>query len=364
MHEKYMKIAIELAKKGRGKVNPNPLVGATIVKNSKIIGKGYHKCYGNEHAEMNAINNATEDVEGSTMYVTLEPCCHYGNTPPCVDEIIKRRVSRVVIGHLDPNPIVSGKGVKKLVQNNIEVVIDVLQDECKLMNEVFIKYITQKIPFTIMKNAMSLDGKIATSYGESKWISSQPSRKRVHKLRSEVTAIMVGVDTVIKDNPNLTCRWIEGKNPIRVIVDSNLRTPVECNLVKDNIARTIIATTNNSDYEKINKLKAEGVEILIIDEKDGRVDLKKLMIYLGNLRIDSLLIEGGSSLNFSALKEGIVDKVQIYIAPIIIGGNSSKTPVGGEGVRYLKDAYNLKNITTKTVGKDILIEGYVYREEI
>lgn len=363
MHEKYMKIAIDLAKKGRGHVSPNPLVGAIIVKGSKIIAQGYHEKYGQNHAEINAIKSAKEDLKESTMYVTLEPCCHYGNTPPCVDEIIKSKISKVVIGHLDPNPIVSGKGVKKLIQNNIEVVIDVLRDECMKMNEVFLKYILNKEPFVIMKNAMSLDGKIATYAGESKWISSQKSREKVHELRSEVSAIMVGVDTIIKDDPSLTCRLVKGKNPIRIIVDSSLRIPINSIVLNDNCSKTIIVTTNNSNNEKVEKLKSQRIDVLVIDKKDNRVDLKKLMEALGRLNIDSVLLEGGSTLNFSALKEGIVDKVQIYIAPMILGGKLAKTPVGGEGVKYLSDAYNLTSITAKVIDRDILVEGYIHRKE-
>ncbi|WP_270940941.1 bifunctional diaminohydroxyphosphoribosylaminopyrimidine deaminase/5-amino-6-(5-phosphoribosylamino)uracil reductase RibD [Romboutsia lituseburensis] len=363
MNEKYMRAAIDLAKKGKGRVSPNPLVGAVIVKNSKIIGQGYHEEYGQNHAEINAIKSAKEDLKGSTMYITLEPCCHYGNTPPCVDEIIKSKISKIVIGHLDPNPIVSGNGVKKLIHNNIEVVIDVLRDECMKMNEVFLKYISNKEPFVIMKNAMSLDGKIATYAGESKWISSQKSREKVHELRSQVSAIMVGVDTIIKDNPSLTCRLIKGKNPIRIIVDSSLRIPINSIVLKDNCSKTIIATTNNSNKGKIEKLRSEGIDVLVIDKKDNKVDLKKLMKVLGRLNIDSVLLEGGSTLNFSALKEDIVDKVQIYIAPIILGGRLAKTPVGGDGVKYLSDAYNLKNITAKVIDRDILVEGYIRRKE-
>lgn len=362
MDEKYMHSALELAVKGKGNVNPNPMVGAVIVKDSKIIGEGYHMFYGKEHAEINALKNATEDVTGSTIYVTLEPCSHYGKTPPCVDEIIKNKISKVVVGCLDPNPLVSGNGVKKLIENGIEVVVGVLENECKQINEVFIKYISQKMPFVIMKCAMSLDGKIATTLGESKWISCEASRREVHKLRNEVSGIMVGVETVIKDNPELTCRLENGKNPIRIIVDSKLRVPIESKVVQEvDIAKTIIATTENEDKDKLKLLIEKGIEIVVTKSKNKRVDLKDLMTKLGEKNIDSILLEGGASLNFSALQEDIVDKVQIYIAPKIIGGTRAKTPVGGSGVDILEQAFKLENLETKTIGDDILIEGYLRR---
>ncbi|HSQ88136.1 bifunctional diaminohydroxyphosphoribosylaminopyrimidine deaminase/5-amino-6-(5-phosphoribosylamino)uracil reductase RibD [Romboutsia sp.] len=360
MEKTYMKLALELAKIGNGKVNPNPMVGAVIVKDNKVIGKGYHQEYGQNHAEVNAINSATEDISGSTMYVTLEPCSHYGKTPPCVEKIIESNVSKVVIASLDPNPLVSGNGVKKLIDAGIEVVTGVLDDENKKLNEVFMKYIVDKKPFVIMKVAMSLDGKIATSSGESKWISCEESRKEVHKLRNIVMGILVGVDTVIKDNPKLTARLENGKNPIRIIVDSNLRIPIDSNVIQNiKEARSIVVTTNKAIKDKVKTLENKGVEVLIVNEKEGRVDLKDMIDKLGKLNIDSILLEGGSTLNFSALNEKIVDKIQVYIAPKIIGGTDSKTPVGGEGIRHLKDAFKLKDITSKTIGEDILIEGYI-----
>lgn len=360
MEKTYMKLAIDLAKMGKGRVNPNPMVGAVIVKDNKVIGKGYHQEYGQNHAEVNAINSATEDISNSTMYVTLEPCSHYGKTPPCVDKIIENNISKVVIASLDPNPLVSGKGVKKLKDAGIEVVTGVLDDENKKINEVFMKYIIDKNPFVIMKAAMSLDGKIATSSGESKWISCEESRKEVHELRNIVMGILVGVDTVIKDNPQLTARLENGKNPIRIIVDSNLRIPIDSNVIQNiKEARSIVVTTNKASKDKIKTLESKGVEVLIANEKEGRVDLKDMIDKIGKLNIDSILLEGGSTLNFSALNENIIDKIQIYIAPKIIGGVDSKTPVGGEGIRYLKDAFKLKDMTLKTIGEDILIEGYI-----
>ena len=353
-----MDIALHLARKGAGKVNPNPLVGAVIVNDGKIIGKGYHESYGKAHAEINAFKDAeTELIEGSTMYVTLEPCSHYGKTPPCVDQIIENRIKRVVIGMVDPNPLVSGKGVKKLQEAGIDVTVGILEDKCKKLNEVFIKYITKKKPFVVLKTAMSLDGKISTTSGESKWITDKEARENVHILRNELTAIMIGIDTVIIDNP-------DGRNPIRIVVDSNLRIPYDSKILQTaKKFKTIIATTEKARKEKIHKLKDLGIIVIETKSKNEKVDLKDLMHKLGNQNIDSILLEGGSTLNYSALESGIVDKILVYIAPKIIGGMKSKTPVGGSGISHLKDAFKVRELSTSIIGKDILLQGYIEGDE-
>ncbi|MDU2688582.1 bifunctional diaminohydroxyphosphoribosylaminopyrimidine deaminase/5-amino-6-(5-phosphoribosylamino)uracil reductase RibD [Paeniclostridium sordellii] len=364
MDKHYMKIALDLAKLGKGKVNPNPLVGAVIVKDKKIIAKGYHEKYGEDHAEVNAFKNAKENVAGATMYVTLEPCSHYGKTPPCVDKIIDNKISRVVIGMMDPNKLVLGQGIKKLQDAGIEVEVGVLEEECKKLNEVFIKYIKNKKPFVVLKAAMSLDGKISTASGESKWITGNKSRSEVHKLRNDLSAIMVGVDTVIIDNPYLTCRIVDGRNPIRIIIDSKLRIPKDSNVLENtNDIKTIIATTEKAPKEKIDYLENLGVWVIKTKSKDEKVNLKELMIKLGELKIDSILLEGGSTLNYSALEVGIVDKVLVYIAPKIIGGVNSKTPVGGNGIEQLKDAFKIKDLNISMVSEDVLIQGYIGGEE-
>ncbi|MHC1681999.1 MAG: bifunctional diaminohydroxyphosphoribosylaminopyrimidine deaminase/5-amino-6-(5-phosphoribosylamino)uracil reductase RibD [Clostridiaceae bacterium] len=364
MDKHYMQRAIDLAVKGEGSVNPNPLVGAIIVKDNKILGEGYHEKYGEGHAEVNAFKNATEDVEGATMYVTLEPCSHYGKTPPCARKIVEKKIKRVVIGATDPNPLVAGNGIKILKENGIEVTTGVLEKECTDLNYIFNKFIVIKKPFVIMKTAMTLDGKIATTTGDSMWITGEESRKYVHKIRNKVAAIMVGIGTVLKDNPELTCRIENGVNPIRIIVDSNGRIPLEAKVInlKDS-SGTIIATTNAIDLEKEKALKAKGVRIIKTQGKNNRVDLNELMIKLGELKIDSILLEGGSQLNFSALEAGIVDKVQAFIAPKIIGGENAKTPVGGEGIKLINDAIYLDDIDIKRFGKDILIEGNIVTRE-
>lgn len=360
-----MEIALDLARKGVGKVNPNPLVGAVIVNDGKIIGKGYHESYGKAHAEINAFKDAgAKLLEGSTMYVTLEPCSHYGKTPPCVDQIIENRIKRVVIGMVDPNPLVSGKGVKKLQEAGIDVTVGILEDECKKLNEVFIKYITKKKPFVVLKTAMSLDGKISTASGESKWITDKEARENVHTLRNELTAIMIGIDTVIIDNPELTCRIPNGRNPIRIVVDSKLRIPYDSKILETaKKFKTIIATTEKASKEKIHKLKDLGIIVIETKSKNEKVDLKDLMLKLGKQNIDSILLEGGSTLNYSALESGIVDKILVYIAPKIIGGIKSKTPVGGSGISNLKDAFKVRELSTSIIGKDILLQGYIEGDE-
>ena len=363
MNEKFMRLAIKLADKGKGKVNPNPLVGAVIVKNKKVIGSGYHEVCGEGHAEVNAFNSLTENCDGAEMYVTLEPCSHFGKTPPCADKIIEMGISKVYIGALDPNSLVAGRGVTKLRLAGIEVEVGVLEDECIRQQEVFRKYITTKKPFVLYKSAMSLDGKIATKHGESMWISSEKSREEVQELRNYLMGIMVGVDTVIADNPRLTCRLNGRRNPIRIVVDSKLRVPRWANVLTDGFSRdTIIATTDlcSRDYKK--ELIEIGIRVIETRNKRGKVNLEELTRKLGELGIDGILLEGGSTLAYSAISEGIVDKVQFYIAPKIIGGKA-KSAVDGLGIEKLADAFELENISTRKCDVDVVIEGYLKRGE-
>jgi len=362
MDKFYMKRAIELSKLGEGYTYPNPLVGAVIVKNGEIIGEGYHKCFGGPHAEINAFNNATESVEGATMYVTLEPCSHYGKTPPCAKAIVEKGIRKVVIGMKDPNELVSGRGIKLLEKNGIEVIKGVCLEEVERLNEIFIKYITTKLPFCILKTAMTLDGKISTVTGDSKWISSEASREYVHKIRHRVSGIMVGVGTVLQDDPSLTTRLkcSKGRDSARIIVDTKAIIPLEANVLNlKSDAKTIIATTDLANSKKIERLKEKGAEVLVVPSIHNKVDLNELMVQLGKQGIDSILLEGGSELNYSALEVGIVDKIISFIAPKIIGGTGAKTPVGGRGKSDLKDAIYLKNIILSTIEDDIVIEGYL-----
>ncbi len=356
----YMKRAIKLARKGEGRTNPNPLVGAVIVKNGKIIGEGYHKYYGGNHAEIEAINNAKESVKGATIYVNLEPCSHYGKTPPCALRLVAEGFVRVVIGMVDPNPKVAGQGIKILKDSGLEVITGILEKEAKVLNEVFIKFITMGLPFIYFKYAMTLDGKIASIIGDSKWISNEKSRQEVHKLRNRVGGIMVGINTIIADDPSLTTRLKDGKNPIRIIVDSSCRiSPTAKVLNLDSEAKTIIAVTRKAEPLKIALIEETGAEVIVVDDENGRVDLKLLMKILCSRGIDSILIEGGGNLSWSALKEELVDKVQVYIAPKLIGGATSPTPIEGEGKELMSEAIELYDIKRKIYDEDIMIEGYV-----
>ncbi len=359
----YMQIALNLAQRARGRTSPNPMVGALVVKNNKVIGQGYHAKAGTPHAEIHALNEAGKDAPGATLYVTLEPCCHQGRTEPCTKAILNSGVERVVVAMVDPNPLVKGKGIKCLKEGGLKVTVGVLEKEARCLNEAFIKYITTKMPFVILKTAMSLDGKIATRTGESKWITGPEARNYSHQLRNCYDAILVGVNTILRDNPALTTRLPEGetKNPVRIVVDSQARTPLEAQVVTNaKETPTLIAVTNAAPADKINQLEKMGVEILPVNtNNNGRVDLKALMLELGRREITSVLIEGGGEVHSSALKAGIVDKMGWFIAPLIIGGQGAPGPVGGEGVASLKEAISLGQITVKKCGQDIYVEGYL-----
>lgn len=357
--EEMMRLAISLAEKGAGKVNPNPLVGAVIVKDNRIIGQGYHEQYGSFHAERNALADCKESPSGATMYVTLEPCCHYGKTPPCTEAIIASGIKRVFIGVLDPNPLVCNKGVEILRQNGIDVQLNLLSAACEKQNEVFFHYIRNRTPFVVMKYAMTMDGKIATASGESRWITGKEARKQVHLDRNRYSGIMVGVGTVIADDPVLNCRLEGGRNPLRIICDTNLRTPLSSQIIKTaGEITTIIATACTDEKEKQPYLDS-GVELIPVLRKGDVIDLSSLMASLGERKIDSILLEGGSRLNFSALQEGIVNKVQTYLSPKLFGGEAAKTPVSGTGFLKISDCVTLKNQTISKLGGDFLIESEV-----
>lgn len=363
----YMLRAIELAKRGIGAVNPNPLVGAVIVKEGRILAEGWHERYGELHAERNAIKHfyekyPNESLKGASLYVTLEPCCHYGKTPPCTEAVIENGFQKVVVGSDDPNPLVAGKGIQLLREAGIEVVTQVMQKECDALNYVFFHYIRTKTPYVVMKYAMTLDGKIATYTGKSKWITGEKARENVHKDRNRYTAIMAGVGTVIADDPLLNCRLpAGGRNPIRIICDTKLRTPIDSQLVataKD--IRTILATAC-TDKERQQQYLDKNCEIIEIPtaSQEQSIDLKILMSKLGEKNIDSILLEGGSTLNFSALKSGIVNRVQAYIAPKLFGGDKAKSPIGGIGFAEVGDSIKLKKIQISQFDDDILVEGEI-----
>lgn len=359
MDEYFMRMAIELAQRGRGFVNPNPMVGAVIVKNGCVIGKGYHKKYGDFHAERNAIMDCVEDLTGAAMYVTLEPCCHYGKTPPCTEAIIESGIQRVVIGLTDPNPKVAGKGIECLQNAGIEVDAYVLLEECKKINEVFLHYITKEMPYIVMKYAMTLDGKIAAYTGASKWITSKTARKRSWEDRHRYMAIMVGSHTVLTDNPMLNCRIPGSRQPIRIICDTDLKTPLSSELVKTAKEIPVLLATACKDKEKIHSYTEAGCEIIHVERKEGMLDLPMLLKELGSKKIDSILVEGGSMLHWSFLKERLVNKVQAYIAPKLLGGEEAKSPIGGMGFAFPDEAVMLENIEITVLDEDFLIEGEV-----
>lgn len=400
---KYMEMAIELAARGAGYTSPNPMVGAVIVKDGQIIGAGYHERCGQLHAERNALADCRRrgnDPEGAAIYVTLEPCCHYGKTPPCTEAIIENKLAKVIIGSRDPNPLVSGKGARILRKAGIQVTEDFMREECDALNPVFFHYITTGLPYVVLKYAMTMDGKIATWAGNSKWITGETARANVHWDRHRLTGIMVGVGTVIKDDPMLTCRLEDeqieklhggqpaatggeqrteqcpkqcpeqsgsqhmehtgGKNPVRIICDTHLRTPLDAKVVTTTEeARTIIACSC-PDRDRQQPYLDAGCEIVTVGKNtEGHLDLRELMKKLAEQSVDSILLEGGGQLNWSALEAGIVTRVQAYIAPKLFGGADAKTPVAGSGVEFPSQAVTLENLQIRHLGEDILIESEV-----
>lgn len=362
--EEYMRRALELARKGEGHTSPNPMVGCVVVKDGRIISEGYHEKYGEFHAERNALTRCTEDAAGADLYVTLEPCCHQGKTPPCTDIIIEKKIARVFVGSMDSNPLVAGKGVQILRDHGIYVETGILDAECRKLNEVFYHYIATKTPFVVMKYAMTLDGKIACATGDSKWVTGEIARTQVHRMRGRYRGIMVGIGTVLADDPMLNCRVEGGVDPVRIICDSNLRIPTESQIVKTaSDIETIVACSQEAleserKQEKIRRLKEAGIQIIGTEGAHG-VNLVELMKKLGGQNIDSILLEGGGTLNASALEDGIVNKVYAYIAGKLIGGMDARSPVEGMGIDRMADAITLQNVEIEKLGDDFCIVGYV-----
>lgn len=360
--EQFMKRAIELAKQGAGWTAPNPLVGAVVVKNGRVIGEGYHRKYGELHAERNALAACSEDPAGATLYVTLEPCCHYGKTPPCTEIIIEKKIAKVVIGSRDPNPKVAGKGARILREHGIEVVEDYMREVCDALNPVFFHYITTKTPYVVLKFAMTLDGKIATRTGASKWITGEAARNHVHQLRGRYAGILAGIGTVLADDPMLNCRIEGAHQPLRIILDSHLRIPMGSRLVRSakEYPLLIVCNESNRDREegasRIKKLEEAGAKVWTLPEKNGHPDLNVLMERLGEEKIDSVLIEGGGTVNEAALKAHIVHHVYAYIAPKIFGGEDAKTPVEGSGIRLPQECAQLRLAKITVLLNDMLLE--------
>lgn len=360
--EQFMKRAIELAKQGAGWTAPNPLVGAVVVKNGRVISEGYHRKYGELHAERNALAACTEDPAGATLYVTLEPCCHYGKTPPCTEIIIEKKIAKVVIGSRDPNPKVAGKGARILREHGIEVVEDYMREACDALNPVFFHYITTKTPYVVLKFAMTLDGKIATRTGASKWITGEAARNHVHQLRGRYAGILAGIGTVLADDPMLNCRIDGAHQPLRIILDSHLRIPMGSRLVRSAKEYPLLIVCNESTRDReegtsrIQKLEEAGAKVWTLPEKNGHPDLNVLMQRLGEEKIDSVLIEGGGTVNEAALKAHIVHRVYAYIAPKIFGGEDAKTPVEGSGIRLPQECAKLRLAKITVLLNDMLLE--------
>lgn len=369
--ETYMRLAISLAEKGCGFVNPNPLVGAVLVKDGRVIGSGYHARYGDLHAERAAFASLSDpgQAAGADLYVTLEPCCHYGKQPPCTQAILEHRVGRVFVGSRDPNPLVAGKGVQMLREHGIVVKEDLLKKECDALNRIFFHYIQTRQPYVVMKYAMTMDGKLATASGKSRWITGEKARERTHKERNRCAAILVGIGTVLADDPLLNCRLEGGSQPVRIVCDSNLRIPSESRLVQTAKAFPLWIACTEPEEEDIRKKEKEtrllqaGCEILHTQpDPEGRVDLKQLMCLLGERRIDSVLLEGGAAMHEAALQSQIVNHLQLYLAPKLFGGKAAPSPVGGQGVEEPYKAWRLSSPEITRLGEDLLLESEVLYE--
>ena len=355
-HLKMMRLALSEARKGVGKTAPNPAVGCVIVRDGEVVGKGWHKKAGTPHAEVHALRAAGELAAGADAYVTLEPCSHFGKTPPCARAFIEARVARVFVAMVDPNPLVSGRGIKMLQDAGIEVEVGLLEAESREINRPFVKWIRTKRPYVVLKSAITLDGKSATATGDSKWVTCDRSRREVHRLRGRLDAIMVGVGTVIKDDPLITCRVPGGKDPLRIIVDSTLRIPRHAALFSlRSEAKTVIATCC-ADLARIDAVAAHGVEVLVCSEKDGRVDPDDLLTKLGERGVQSILLEGGSHLAGAFLRAGLIDRCMLFLAPKLVGG-AGMGLFAGAGVNLMADAIRLEEMKVKRIGVDLLVEG-------
>ncbi|MBC7543201.1 MAG: bifunctional diaminohydroxyphosphoribosylaminopyrimidine deaminase/5-amino-6-(5-phosphoribosylamino)uracil reductase RibD [Candidatus Sericytochromatia bacterium] len=366
----YMQRALDLARQGRGRTSPNPMVGAVVVKDGQIVGEGFHPAAGMPHAEIYALQAAGEAAEGGTLYVTLEPCTHHGRTPPCIDRVITSKLKRVVVAAEDPNPINAGKGLRMILNAGIEVSVGCEEAAAKRLNEVFAKYITTKRPFVVMKAAMSLDGKIATSFGDSQWIVSEVTNQYLHELRGTYDAVMVGANTVFQDNPQISCKSPGGRDPVRIILDSQARTPANSKIFIRNStdamkSNCLIFVSSQAPEERIRALQAAGAEVVVASEDTSRslnprVDLEKVMVVLGKRGVTSVLMESGGVLNAAAIQAGIIDKLLLLIAPRLIGGERAPSPIGGEGITVMSEAIPLYNWQWRPMDSDMICEAYLH----
>lgn len=360
-YEPMMRMAIDLALHGKGRTSPNPMVGSLITQGIRIVGQGYHRRAGEAHAEVVALQQAGEEARGGTLFVNLEPCCHHGKTPPCTKAIIESGVREVVIGMIDPNPLVCEKGIEELRAAGIHVVHGILEDVCKKINESYVKYMTTGTPFAILKAGLSLDGKIATNAGQSRWITGEASRKLVHQLRNEVDAVLVGVNTVIQDDPLLTTRLEreEGQDPLRIIVDTHLRIPLHAKVLQTTPTTTVVAVGPGADQKKVEQIQRLKAKVMTLPCHENGIDLQQLMVELGKRSVTSVLLEGGSEVNASALAANIVDKIVFILAPMIIGGREAPTVVAGRGIASLSEAIRLERPEVRLLGNDVVVEAYV-----
>lgn len=357
---RFMHEVLSLAKSAEGRTTPDPMVGAVLVQGGRIISMGYHGEVTTPHAEEWAIQKASEQAKGATLYLNLEPCCHYGSNPPCADLIVKSGIKEVIASMKDPNPLVNGKGFRILKRHGVKLRLGLLEDEARKLNEVFIKYITTKKPFVVLKTAMTIDGKIATRTGASRWVAGKEARRHAHHLRNVYDAILVGVGTVLIDNPKLTVRLVKKiKNPIRIILDAYARTPLKANVLNTRGAKTIIVVGPRAPQKRIEALRKRGAEVMRIAAPRGKIDMKALVKKLGKMKITSVLVEGGGEVAASALEAKVVDKAYFFISPKIFGGRDAKTPVEGEGIKLPSQAIYLKDIHQEKIGEDFLITGYL-----
>ncbi len=361
--EKIMHQALALARRGEGRTRPNPAVGSVVVSNGQVVGEGFHPRAGEPHAEIFALRQAGGKARGADLYVTLEPCSHQGRTGPCADAVIAAGIGRVFIGTSDPNPQVSGRGIARMQQAGLVVQVGILEQECRRLIAPFAKHVTQGVPLVTLKAALTLDGNCATATGDSQWISNEKSRQQVHRVRDKVDAIMVGIGTVLRDNPRLTTRLPEGgRDPLRIVVDGRLRIPENAAILDlESAAATVIATTARAPQDKVQRLQGRGIEVWQLPEAEGHLDLRVLMRRLGDSGIQSLLLEGGSGLNSAALACGIIDRVMLFMGPKLLGGFGGKGLFAGSGVERLSDAFELDQIRVSRFDNDILIEGEVRR---
>lgn len=357
--KRYMRMALRLALKGAGRTSPNPMVGAVLVRGRKVIATGYHQRVGGDHGEIVALKRAGEKARGATLYLNLEPCNHQGRTPPCTLSLIQSRVKRVVVGMVDPNPLVSGKGIRRLRQAGIQVRVGLLQDECRKLNEAFSKYITRRIPFVILKLAVSLDGRIATSTGDSRWVTGSVSRRYVHQLRNRVDAVLVGAGTVLADDPKLTCRLPGGRDPWRVVLDGRLRIPLKAQLLRQRgPEKSIVVTGPRAPIKKVEAIRRYGARVWNLPLREGRIPFAAPLKRLGKMGLLSVMIEGGATTASWALKEGVVDKFFFFYAPKIIGGDGREV-IDTLGVRKMSHCKKVRAMELKKLGKDFLVSGYL-----